>query len=340
MFQQRNQQRTGMTLVELLVVVVILLVLAATVLPSVAGSVESRRSREAARIVSSFIAKAQSRSIGQSQWSGFTIIPIGTASAGSMTLYLADVPPPYRGDSARTAISGTLTSGTFLSGTWSGTTTLAGDLTTGTATTRPGDLIRLDGRGSFYEVAAISSGTLQFRLRGVGSTEDAGQSPHVAPWPTPSPATHTFEIFQQPVISGSPLQLPENRAIDVFWSGWGPPASYTLLGSGSTVSILFDGTGRLRQIVTTAPSGTLTRSRVTGPLFLLVGRADRVGQSFSSILSGTNDTLGANWQYPDSTWIAIDPMTGIVRSAACTVSQTSAINSQDWIRQALLSGGG
>jgi hypothetical protein len=77
---------------------------------------------------------------------------------------------------------------------------------------------------------------------------------------------------------------------------------------------------------------------VTGPLFLLVGRADRVGQAFAT-LSGTNDTLGANWQYADSTWLAIDPMTGVVRSAACTVSQTTAVNSQTWIRQALLSGG-
>jgi prepilin-type N-terminal cleavage/methylation domain-containing protein len=333
MSQQRNQQRTGMTLVELLVVVVILLVLAATVLPSVAGSVESRRSREAARIVSSFIAKAQSRSIGQTQWSGFTIIPIGTTSAGAMTLYLADVPPPYRGDSARTAISGAVTSGT-----WTGTTTLAGDLTTGTATTRLGDLIRLDGRGPPYEVGAISPSTVQFRLRGAGSTEDAGQSSHVTPWPTPSPTTHTIEIFRQPVVSGLPLMLPENRAIDLSWSGWGPSNSYTTLSSGSTVSVLFDGTGRLRQIVTAAPSGVVTRNRVTGPLFLLVGRADRAGQAFAT-LSGTNDTLGANWQYADSTWLAIDPMTGVVRSAACTVSQTTAVNSQTWIRQALLSGG-
>jgi hypothetical protein len=217
---------------------------------------------------------------------------------------------------------------------------MVGDLTTGTASTRTGDLLRLDGRGPFYEVAAISSGMLQFRLRGVGSIEDAGQSTHVTPWPTPSPATHTFEIFRQPVVTGSPLLLPGNRAIDLSWSGWGPSTSYTTIASGSTVSVLFDGTGRLRQIVTIAPAGSVTRSRVTGPLFLLVGRADRVGQAFVSTLSGTNDTLGANWQYPDSTWIAIDPMTGIVRSAACTVSQTSAINSQGWIRQALLSGGG
>lgn len=335
MSQHHDQRRSGMTLVELLVVVVILLVLAATVLPSVAGSVESRRSREAARIVSSFIARAQSRSIGQAQWSGFTIIPIGTTSAMAMTLYLAEVPPPYRGDSARTAIAGTLSAGT-----WTGTTTLAGDLTTGTAATRVGDLVRLDGRGPLYEVATISSGTLQVRLRGVGSTEDAGQSSHVTPWPTPSPATHTVEIFRQPVVSGSPLLLPENRAIDLSWSGWGPSTSYTTLASGTTVSVLFDGTGRLRQIVTTASSGAITRSRVTGPLFLLVGRADRVGQAFVSTLSGTNDTLGANWQYPDSTWIAVDPLTGIVRSAGCTVSQTSAVNSQGWIRQSLLSGGG
>jgi prepilin-type N-terminal cleavage/methylation domain-containing protein len=333
----RRDHRDGMTLVELLVVVVILLVLAATVLPLVAGTAESRRSREAARTVASFIAKAQSRSIGRQQWSGFTIVPTGTASAVALTLYLADVPPPYMGDSARTVISGTGPA----AGRWTGTTTLAGDLTTGTAMTRAGDLIRLDGRAPLYEITAITTGSLTFQMRAVasGSTENAGQSQHNTPWPAPSPATHTLEIFQQPVVSGPPLALAENRVIDIFWSGFGPSTGYVTLNSGSTVCVLFDGTGRLRQVVATAPSGAVNRRTVTGPVFLLVGRADRAGQAYQATLSSTNDTIGANWQYPDSTWITIDPMTGLVKSAACTVGQASVVNSQNWIRQALLSTG-
>jgi hypothetical protein len=33
--------------------------------------------------------------------------------------------------------------------------------------------------------------------------------------------------------------------------------------------------------------------------------------------SGTDDSVGANWQYADSIWIAIDPVSGICRTAAC-----------------------
>jgi prepilin-type N-terminal cleavage/methylation domain-containing protein len=63
-----------MTLVELLVVITILGLLAVTVLPSLATSAESRRTRETTRMVSSFIAKAQGRAIGRQEWSGLKLM--------------------------------------------------------------------------------------------------------------------------------------------------------------------------------------------------------------------------------------------------------------------------
>jgi hypothetical protein len=173
--------------------------------------------------------------------------------------------------------------------------------------------------------------------------ENVGQTAHNTPWPAPA-TPHTFEIFPQPVLSGSPLTLPENRCIDLFHFGHGSTAAYTTFGAtfrGSQVSVLFDGTGKLRQLVTTSTSGAVSRIAVTGPVFLLVGRVDRTGQTYATTVSATNDTVGANWQYPDSIWIAIDPATGSTKSAACTatVSATTAILSQDSIRQSLLSTG-
>lgn len=339
--------RAGMTLVELLVVVVILLVLAATVLPSIAGSAESRRSREAARIVSSFIAKSQSRSLGRQQWSGFAIVPVNTATYTAIDLFLADVPDPYRGDSTTTTLAG----GPSATGTWTGTTSSAADLQTGTSIVRAGDLIRLDGRGPLYQTSSISlgsTGTISFQMRSATNSlfENVGQNTHNTPWPFPATSgSHTFEIFPRPTMSGSPLTLPDNRCIDLFHSGYGPNNTTTwtmfntVTGAGSNVAVLFDGTGRLRQLVITSTSGAVSRTAITGPMFLLVGRIDRAGQAYSATLSSTNNSLGANWQYPDSTWIAIDPMTGSVRAAACTVSTTSALLSQDWLRRTLLSAG-
>jgi len=93
----------------------------------------------------------------------------------------------------------------------------------------------------------------------------------------------------------------------------------------------------MRQIITT---GTATlRHTVTGPVFLLIGRADRVGQANTMNLNPADDSLGANWQYADSFWVAIDPFMGVPKSAECFASGTSVVDSQRWIRQALFSEG-
>jgi hypothetical protein len=96
--------------------------------------------------------------------------------------------------------------------------------------------------------------------------------------------------------------------------------------------------------VRNAAATTTTRLTVTGPVFLLLGRADRAGQA-SAAANPADDSVGANWQYSDSVWIAIDPFTGAVRSAECKPNAAGAndtekmLDSQQWIRQALLSGG-
>ena len=212
-----------MTLVELLVVVTILLILAVTVLPSIAGSAESRRSRETARSVSSFIARAQSRSIGRQQWAGFMFLAATGAGLGAVDLLTVDVPEAYRGDSATASVS-IACGGT--SGTASAFT--VGDLSSiGTVNTGTNDLIRFDSRGPTFEITSGSSLPIVFRPRGntSGTTsggtggEDIGQSTLNTPWPSPSPATHTFEIFRQPVPAGPPFTLPEGRVIDITWSG-------------------------------------------------------------------------------------------------------------------------
>ena len=94
-------RRSGMTLVELLVVVAIIGLLAVTVLPNVASTAERRRSREAARVVSSFFAKGQSRAIGRPEWAGFTLLPppSNPTALYGIDLFQANVPQIYRGES-------------------------------------------------------------------------------------------------------------------------------------------------------------------------------------------------------------------------------------------------
>lgn len=338
---------------ELLVVVAIMGAVAVTVLPNVAGTVEARRSREAARTVVSFAGKANARALGRREWSGFQVAATGSTAFAAVDLQLAEQPIAYRGDTVDAAVT--------ISGSTSFTRTVrAGNNDmlqfSGTADVAAGDLIRFSGRGPLYEITSASTMELAFRHRGWESsaTEDAGQTTHNTPWPASAPATHTFEILRKPVPAGSPLSLADGRCIDLFWSGFGPPQVGAVAGTyrrfttaGSTVSALFDGTGRLRQIVEKTPA-TTARLTVTGPLFLLVGRAIRADGNVAAWanFNAADDGSGTNFQYADSYWIAIDPETGIVKSAECMARRSDGtpvndvIESQALIRQQLLADGG
>jgi hypothetical protein len=64
-----------------------------------------------------------------------------------------------------------------------------------------------------------------------------------------------------------------------------------------------------------------------------VGRVDRCGLPYNSAPTAGNP--GANWQYRDSRWIAIDPRTGIVKVAEPVANAITARASQDLIRAGL-----
>ena len=323
-------KRDGMTLVELLVVVSILGLLAVAVLPNIANTADSRRSREATRTVASYIAKAQSRAIGKSELAGFCMVPPSGQSLFAIDLFLVDVPTVFRGDDIPDPTSGagyvfttanTITTGTIVTGSVDGVTVHG----------QRGDLVRFDGRGPWFQ---FETPTL-FSLRSASAGDAVvNQSALTTPWPAPN-VPHTYELLRQPIRSGSPLTLADGRCIDLFWSGHGSTGSFSRFTDPSTVCVLFDGGGRLRQIVTNAG-----RFPATGPVYLLIGRSDRAGNAYDpNVATSADDSLGANWQYSDSYWIGIDPTTGVAKTAECAPNRTSVVDSQDFIRSEIATGG-
>lgn len=317
--------RRGMTLVELMVVVAIIGILSVLVLPLLANSSEGRKTREAARSLVSYVAKSQNRVLGRTEWGGFWMVPVaGTNYA--LDLFSADVPEVFQGDTFNATVTGSATTsgGTPVFTLTSGS---IGGMVSGTL----GDLVRFDGSGPWY---AFVTPTL-LTLRGTGSfaVENANQTILNTPWPTAN-VSHTFELMRQPIRSGAPLTFGDGRCVDVAQSGYVGPMGYVPFGPApGPIAVLFDGTGRLRQIIVGA-----TRITPTGAIFLLAGRADRAVPSPAALTAG-DDSTGFNWQYADCFWIGIDPLTGVTKVAECTPNASDVVSSQSYIRSELLATG-
>jgi len=327
-----------MTLVELMVVVAIIGILSVVVLPLLASSSEGRKTREAARSVVSYVARSQNRVLGRTEWGGFWLAPVaGTNYA--LDLFLADVPAVYQGDNLPTTVTGS--SATDANGnpvfviTSPGTIATTGSIG-GMVTGSIGDLVRFDATGPWYVLSSSAGTTIALRAGGTFSgvvVENANQTTLNTPWPTAKVA-HTYELMRQPIRSGSPLTLADGRCVDVAQSGYVSASGFTPFGNNpGSIAVLFDGTGRLRQMIVGA-----SRITPTGAIFLLVGRADRAVSSPASY-SVSDDSTGYNWQYADSYWIGIDPLTGVTKVAECTPNAGTVLDSQTYIRSELLATG-
>lgn len=322
------ERRFGMTLIELLVVVGILGLLSVIVLPAISGNEENRLGRAAAEQVAGLINQARNEAMGSGRPAGVTIRPVSTGAAAAIDLFRCRVPPAYSGaiDPAKLQFA-LSTQGLSVH-----STTLNCLTDISSAGVAQNDLVQFDGRGPVYQIASNPNAAgFTIALR----TADAGQTTANTPWP-PENIAMTFAIDRQPRIVGSPVSLSQSRCVDLRWSGFEGASGFELFGAGNTISVTFDSRGQVQQIIRGG-----SRLGVVGPVFLLVGRVDRAGND-SAVGAGpsaSDDSVGANWQYPTSYWIAIDPTSGQVRTAECKPNVANEEGSREWARSALVSQG-
>jgi len=159
-----------------------------------------------------------------------------------------------------------------------------------------------------------------------------------------------------------PLTIPVGYAIDVAWSSYGTVLLHNSVdvirlgnkaasGAGSTmqlidnflanqpVQVMFDSNGALKHLVVrkfVAGFGVGNEAilddtlELNADLFLLVGRADRVGRPYVAVPTEANP--GANWQYPDSRWIKISYTTGKTLIADPYLRVDNVYDSQSYAR--------
>jgi prepilin-type N-terminal cleavage/methylation domain-containing protein len=326
MASRSTTRRAGMTLVELLVVVAIIGLLAVTVLPTLSTTAESRRTRETTRVITSFIAQKQAQAFGHANGAGFGLVKTGTSmELPALDVVPAVIPETYRGDTPTASV--VLSAPTALS--------FSGAFSSGPSCTN-GDLIRFGGRGPWYSLIASGSGApTACRVRSSATVDAlAGQTELNTPWPAFS-VRHSFEIVRGPQRAGSGISIGSGRCIDIFWSFAGATRLATDVPTPATVFFMFDAAGRIRQ-VSIGPN----RFSPDGPILLLVGRVDRAGQDPVIPLptSGADDTIGANWQYADSEWILIDPLSGVTKSAPSVLGSVTVGASQDYVKSTMIMG--
>ncbi|MBN2581156.1 MAG: prepilin-type N-terminal cleavage/methylation domain-containing protein [Pirellulales bacterium] len=143
---------------------------------------------------------------------------------------------------------------------------------------------------------------------------------------------YTFKIFRQPVkTAAAALQLPANTAVDLAYSGVGSGRDGNYFARSSVINNNPNPDMRSVMLVF-SPNGTVEGVyyygandygvyTATSPIYLLVGRLDRVPMPGSN--EDHYDALPAspveeqlpNWADLKSQWIAIQPQTGLVSTS-------------------------
>ncbi|MFM8496890.1 MAG: prepilin-type N-terminal cleavage/methylation domain-containing protein [Planctomycetia bacterium] len=354
MIAPAHHHRRGMTLIELLVVVVILALLSVTVLPNLSNTTDGRRFREAARGISSFIARAQARAINAPGPRGFMIQPLAADPRAGIDIFMADAPPPYGGQSASSRVvvldptsAGPTKRLKFIQTIGRPPMPAIDGATRDFIRTGPGfadgDSIQFAGLGhSFMLLMPATSPDTTPDLK-ISMWQEVGRNPSNTPWPRTPSAGVPFRILRQPRRASSGIyQAQRGAAIDLPYSciGTQPLADPTLAARDRLVKdlsrpivLLFDAAGRPQELV---HSGGM-RMRITEPLFLLIGSSELAGNPPVGGQprgdQGGAERTGANWQHDDSVWLCIDNNTGVVKFGTVTPNASSLIGSQFDIRQ-------
>jgi len=127
----------------------------------------------------------------------------------------------------------------------------------------------------------------------------------MAPWGTTG-STVPYRIGRSPVKGGAtPLQLPAASVVDLDFSSSGvnvPPGSVDL-------TVMFSGTGAVDSVYYGA-----TRAIVTDPIYLLIGKRERVGLYTTPPPPAKPEAQFSNAEDINNLWVTINVQTGLVNT--------------------------
>lgn len=308
-----HRPRRGVTLLELLIVISMIVILTAISIPALRYALEDRKTREASRILDGYFAGAQARAAGINRPVGVWIERNANGANSAISLFMAEVPPPYTGDveNARAKITAV--------GAGPGGFGTAGTAEFDTSSlflptlVRNGDLIRFDYKGPYYVISNAPAA-------GAAAPFQLNFSHPSAPRPSTigGQAITAYQIVRQPQRSSVGSQeLPRNVVIDLTYSGLGASGIEFQAASATDTTpivVLFSPTGRVDSVFAQNIAATPTNS-----IYFLIGKDDQLGS--------------ANLNDPASLWVTVGYRNGSVTSSENGVDPAGAPNTVDQARR-------
>jgi hypothetical protein len=316
------------------VITILTLVTAATV-PLMAPVTGQRKVREAARLVASMLAQAQSRALATGRPVGVCFDRLSSNEADnranqSIDISLCEVPPPYAGETrgATARVNGN-------------TVSIQSGIPQGMCFA--GDHIRFNYRGRIYRINGAAPGATgamhpDNSLTGAGIQIDR---------PGPNVQGVPFQIFRQPLkTADEPVTLPVGAVVDLAFSG---------LGNGTECGIPIQGS---QDVFINSLSGTTVVGGIPKPVLVMFGPSgnlDSIYYAYRPKASGSrtifeqvktitpmylligrprddSGTLPPNVMNQENVWIAVNPQSGLVTTSEVAIGpnywQEKGITSQ------------
>ncbi|EAQ80001.1 prepilin-type N-terminal cleavage/methylation domain-containing protein [Blastopirellula marina] len=364
-----EQNRRGVTLVELLVVVTLLSILLGIAATAARTGARGKKQREAARQVNAFIAGARTRALELGRSVGVEIVNNrpNEPQAG-LTLFMVETPPPYAGDFTASTVEirsmGTNSASLAFKVQAGGMPPLHpidSTLLLDPDFVQPGDVVFFSYQNQPYRVTAVNPTISTNGYRLVSVEWDIDQ-PSPFPWYASGTITSPFKIYRQPQRNSvTPLQMPTGICIDLAFSGLGTTgygtnstgiASQAFAGTPTTEEypkIMFGPKGGVDayywQSGTSATAVTASATLPVGNINLLIGRYEKViavtdlglpltnpANVLSLFTAPTAD--GSNIADPEAMWVSINRLTGNIATTNNGAVSTSVGSAPDAIASA------
>lgn len=334
---RKRDFHNGMTLVELLIGITIITLLMAISIPLVRYSLEHDRVREGSRQVNMMLANARTRAIERGRPVGVWLQRSSQSPNACTEIYLAESPPPYTGD-----VNGARVFVIRDSATDTVPNTIAFDARSAgfTSYVFEGDFIRFNGSGDYFIITGppqspyvygppLPGAMFNFAGRAtiapivLGSTLPSFSNLSTNPAPNDG---LPFEVLRHPKrLNGTPLQLPDGIIVDLRHSGIGAEGTQFMFSTpppdADHVIISFDASGSMSNLFFFDD----VAQYVDGPVHLLIGRLDQLGDADSiptspnpirvSSVNNTNVLYDKNLADQASIWVSVGSRTGAITTA-------------------------